>query len=212
MRIVLVMVSNLGILALLLLAVPVSARAADKPAYVGFDAGVVIPGDIDATANGVPGTITSAVGGGFSAFLGYQFDRHGRFEVNLAYRIAPTETLHVGGASIPFQNDVNLLTPMLNLYLDVPIGDTPITPYVGGGVGGAFAWTTGRGGLAGFNASAQGAAYAAMAGFHYLLGPSYWMRIGYRFTGTENLFDPVPGSGEIDLRTHDLMVGMRVGF
>lgn len=189
-----------------------NALAAEKPAYVGFDAGMVIPGDVDVSVNGVPGEIKSDIGGGFTAFVGYQFDRFARAEVSVAYRIAPTSTLSVGPGSVPFQNDVNLLTPMLNLYADLPIADTPITPYVGGGIGGAFVWTTGRGGLAGFNGSEQGAAYAVMAGLHYLLGPSYWMRIGYRFTGTVDLFDAELGTGEIDLRTHDIMIGMRVGF
>lgn len=127
----------LPIIAASLLLLPVSpCRAAEGGIYAGLQAGMFLPiessvhGDYvgpDATVTYNPGVVLSAVGG-------YGFENGLRAEGEIDYRRLTTDKLLNGSNEAAADSGIRSYAMMANLYYDFRTR-TPVTPYIGAGVG-----------------------------------------------------------------------------
>ncbi len=119
-----------------------STAQAEQPFYVSLGAGINILSDIDLNSDDftVPQNTRQLefdTGVAVLGAVGYRFSSYFRAEGEVSYRRNGYDDATVqneGPAGI--KGDVTAFGVMLNGWLDVPTG-TVITPYVGGGVGGA---------------------------------------------------------------------------
>lgn len=135
-----------------------SSAEAEQPFYVSLSAGVNILSDIDLDSGDFSfpaNTRSLEFDDGFAVLgaVGYRFSSHFRAEGEVSYRRNGYDEATVqneGPAGV--SGDVTAFGVMLNGWLDVPIG-TVMTPYIGGGIGGAHVsldagyGTTGVGGV-----------------------------------------------------------------
>lgn len=80
----------------------------------------------------------AGTGGGASAYWGWRLPYGFKTEIELLYRYQPLDNFAVNGTSSKIGGYAETLAPMVNAYWGMPLGDTGINPFVGGGVG--YAW------------------------------------------------------------------------
>ncbi|MBN8531331.1 MAG: OmpA family protein [Alphaproteobacteria bacterium] len=193
-------------------ALPLLANAHDQGFYIGGGAGYVFHGDSD--LNGPANNNFSVeFDGGWSALFhgGYQYGNGVRTEAELSWRHNNANNIN----SIDAEGDDMSWSVMLNALYDFDTG-TPLTPYVGGGVG--FTW------LNFDKVTAPGTIFVdddntsfAVQG---ILGASYKMDANYSFfadyrylVAIDPKFQNVAGTTvEADYNTSTVMVGMRYSF
>lgn len=105
-----------------------SAQAADGKLYFSGSAGVSITDDLD-----FPGiNISFSPGFNVGGALGYDM---GQFRVEGEIRYSSVDIDEVNGAPSPISADLSALTFMANGYYDHEMGNSPLTPYIGAGLG-----------------------------------------------------------------------------
>jgi len=135
---------------------------------------------------------SQAVFGGALA-VGYnfapKFNAPIRTEVEFALRSNASNKRDgsVGGVSWETKQTTNLSTLFFNAYFDINTG-TPLTPYIGGGLGMAFNYTEVRGELAGITVVDKDRydttfAWNAGGGVSYAFTENVAADLGYRFIG-----------------------------
>lgn len=177
--------------------------------YIGAGGGLNYHQDADIKGNGLSGVAEFDLDGAFMVVVGYAFDGP-RIEYELSYRINGTDEAAVantGGGTINTSpgGGFHTAASMVNFYYDIDIGSS-ITPYVGAGIGGAYAEYTSIGEEIAF-------AYQGIVGASLDLGDNLEGFADYRYLGTTK----VEGGGlgraaDIDNRNHTLMVGLRYHF
>lgn len=194
--------------------------------YVSGFFGVSVPRDTDVkTSNSSsfddevefdPGVYVGGTGGVDFGLL--------RLEGELSYKRGEMERVNDRTNNIRYTNvdgDLGAFAMMFNAFLDMH-NYSPITPYLGGGVGFATLHlsdtigTPSTGGapvLLYYSDDDTVFAYQAGAGLEIHLNPMLSLDLGYRYFGTsEASFDRPGGTTELKLQSHNAAVGFRVKF
>ncbi|HEY0265737.1 MAG TPA: outer membrane beta-barrel protein [Rhizomicrobium sp.] len=137
----------------LLSAIPALAQPDDLTAgaYVGLRGSYAFSGNATATyAPTAPPTAlraSYASGGGGSLYLGTRLPLNLRLELEALYRWQPVSKASINGGDLAASGRTKLAAPMLNLFWDIPVPlDMQVQPFVGMGVGAAYAETDVNGG------------------------------------------------------------------
>lgn len=209
------MIKALPALLALSLLLPLPAARADETGggYAGFQAGMFLPikssvsgafvgEDADVTYNA--GFIVTGVGG-------YEFGNGLRGEGEFSYRQLTTDTLVNGARMVDLRSDIRTYSFMANLYYDFRTR-TVISPYVGAGVGLAYAdfgkaTTSGR--LVWSSDTDTAAAYQGIAGFTVRLCDDTSLDFAYRHFAVPRLHFKTLSA---QFRGPNLSVGIRRRF
>lgn len=194
--------------------------------YVSGFAGISIPRDTDVTTSTSTGTFNDRVEfdpgiyvGGTGGFdFGFL-----RLEGELSYRYSEIKAITEAGGS-QFRNvdgNLGVFAMMANAYFDLH-NASPITPYVGGGIGFAALHLSDTFGV---NPQGEGVllypedddtvfAYQVGAGLEIALNPIISLDVGYRYFGTDKArFESgLTGTTELKFESHNALVGVRVKF
>ncbi len=159
----------------------------------------------DITAGGIERDLEADDGWGAGLAIGYRSGRGFRLEGEAVYRNNDVEVMGAVFPQLEIGADVYSVGLMANAYFE-PELRFPINPYIGAGLGGANValdaddldidnddWVF---------------AYQAMAGAVLKLR-TVDLFAGYRYFATD---DPAFQGTEIEYRTHNLEVGLRIGF
>ena len=167
-----------------------SAQAASGQPYISGNLALGILTDNDERAV----EVSFDPGIGFLGAVGLDMGQI-RFEGELGYRRFSIDEVRVSGSPVPANGHASTLSLMANGYVDIEMPNSPLTPYVGVGLG--FVDTSG----ARFSGTEIG--YQFMAGAAYDISPKAALTAGYRFFGfTDN------GGSNV----HELNVGARFMF
>ncbi len=120
--------------------------------------------------------LTGAVGSDLGAY---------RVEGEIGYRMFDLDEFTDAGGSTPVDGDVSALTFMANGYYDFEMGGSPLTPYVGLGLGLIYSdIEIVIPGFGTFSDDEIDGAYQVMLGVGYDINPTTVLTAGYRFFGT----------------------------
>lgn len=182
----------------LVAAMPLIANAGvDNPegGYVSVNLQGVFPEDSSGVSGGSPASFDFDTGAGIGIAGGYAMPNHFRIEGEFTYRQNDVDITTAGGTN----GDALYSTAyMVNLLYDVDT-NSPITPYLGGGLG-----------IANLGGDDTGFAYQAMAGLGYHLTQQHEVYAGYRYFGSDSLEDEPRKN--LDYSTHNVEVGYRFHF
>jgi OOP family OmpA-OmpF porin len=200
----------------LALAIPGFAEARPGP-YLSFGAGPSLQDDVEAASGGVTNTFEfERPSLGAFAAIGYGLGKYFRTELETSYRRATPETVS-GTGSGNATGIVETVGVMANFLVDIPT-DSIITPYVGGGVGGAYLRFDDVGSAFAGNAIHDDPiqfAFQGIAGVAFEIGPNFDFTVDYRYFRTmEGSFNLANGGGSADAEysNHSLMMGVRFTF
>jgi len=170
-----------------------SAQAANGKVYFSVNAGLTLTDDMD-----VPGlNLSFDPGYNVGGAVGYDFGKF-RAEGEITYRSSDLDTAN--GAAVTVDSDVSALSFMANGYYDHEMGNSPLTPYVGFGMGVVDSDLNVTGTSVG---SETNFAYQFMLGLGYGITPNVVMTGGYRYFGVAD--SVVPNS-------HEFVFGARYMF
>ena len=173
-----------------LMASPV--QAADGKLYFSGSAGLSLTDDLDRTGLNISFDPGYNLGGA----LGFDMGEI-RAEGEIRYSAADVDT--VNGASFPGSADMSAFTFMGNGYYDFDLGNTPLTPYLGAGIGLVHSdFSAGA-----FSADETDFGYQFMAGLGYDLSSKAVLTAEYRFLGIADSDAP---------NTHAFLFGARFYF
>jgi opacity protein-like surface antigen len=218
------------IAALVTLALPaISSAAPARPgAYVSGFLGVTVPRDTDVTTDqfSPPNTFTNRVefdpGVNIGGTGGFDFG-FVRLEGELSYKHGEMTSItdrDTGDRIRNVDGSLGALAMMFNGFFDLH-NDTPVTPYLGGGIGFAALHLSDT-----FGTDALGRglvytedddtvfAYQAGAGLEIALNRMLSLDVGYRYFGTSKArFDSdLNFTDELKFESHNGAVGLRVKF
>jgi len=170
-----------------------SAQAANGKMYFSGSAGLSITDDLD-----FPGiNISFSPGFNVGGALGYDM---GQIRVEGEIRYSSVDVDEVNGVPIPFDATLSALSFMANGYYDVEMGNSPVTPYIGAGLGIVDSEID----VAGVgSASETDLAYQFMVGLGFDVSPTTVLTVGYRFFGIAETDAP---------NTHEFNIGARFMF
>ncbi|MBU5612690.1 outer membrane protein [Geomonas azotofigens] len=214
-----------ALLVLALLALPAVASATPlyPGPYVSGFVGVTIPETTNATSF-TGGTVFDDrikfdPGLNVGGTLGYDFGFM-RFEGEISYKDLQLNTVTDRGTGERFRvtdGNVDTTAFMANVFVDLH-NDTPITPYVGGGVGFAALHMND---VVGYSLSTPGVtglymaddqvvfAYQAGGGLELALNRQLSLDLAYRYFGTSQASFI---STEFEVKSHNASVGLRLKF
>lgn len=200
-------------LATTLIIAPCIAHADDK-AYLSvtgeYIASASSGGNITGAGVSFPGSVDYNNGYGGMIALGKHVGDF-RAELEAGYRELKEKSESITILGTTYTDNSNqkdkAITGMVNLYYDIPTG-SPITPYVGAGIGDAH--LTNSGGSDAF-------AYQGMIGLNYKLSESSTIFGGYRYFGTNDFAIKSTVAGvalteNADVRAQAIDVGYRFSF
>jgi outer membrane autotransporter protein len=201
---------------------PFSLAAAGP--YLTLQGGATWLEDSDFDIDDVPSSLLSLeaefdTGFNLGVAAGYDFGA-ARLEAEVAYRQNDVDKINaqanipeidlVGSGSADGDGDVSATSLLVNAYWDIPTG-SPVTPYVGGGVGFAN--------ISANDVEVEGIdvaddddnvfAYQLAAGIAFEINPNLALDLGYRYFATE---DPEIEDAEIEYETHNATLGLRFLF
>ena len=186
-----------------------SSTAFAESLYVTVNGGAVWAMDSD-IKDGISGKAEFNTGFGVGGGVGYDFGSV-RLEGEVEYRNSDYDKVGLNGfPKESASGSLKSLAFMLNGYYDFH-NQSPFTPFIMGGVGGANVDTSrisGGGGSIPSDTSWQ-FAYQAGAGVALEFGSSWSLDISYRFFGTT---DPEFDGIEMVYHSHNVLVGIRLRF
>ncbi len=169
--------------------------------YLGGFGGVSVGGESSATE--ITGfDIDYKTGYVFGVNFGYKDSSGLRPEIEMNYRAADIDSLHDATGPINGGGAVSSFNTLINLYFDIK-NSSPVTPYVGGGIGVAVPFVKGYTG----NVMTANAAFAYQfgAGATYDLTTKVGLDFGYRYAGfTRTSYGT---NGELDNHSHNIQIG-----
>ncbi len=192
------------------LALPVADAAAQW--YVEGQGGINIPADSDLDGTGFD--VDAEIDPGFVGLVTIGHDYDGIFRVGGEFGYRDGDVDKVGGVSA--SGDVDVLSAMLNVFLDFDIGQPGLKPFIGAGLGAARISADGVNPVNGLamNDDDTGLAGQLMAGVAYRVADNLDL------TGTYNLFY-VPSvefglsngtDVDSDYLSHSILIGLRYTF
>jgi opacity protein-like surface antigen len=183
--------------------------------YVSGQVGATSVLDADNTAFG--DTIETSYDLGFNvgAAGGYDFGLL-RVEGEITYRQNDVDELGVPGTgSVGGDGDISAFSLMANGFWDIETG-SPVTPYLGAGIGVALVSMNDVGALGLTLADDDDTvfAYQFAAGVAFDLNPSMALDLGYRFFATTDpeFTDPDGVKFDSEYMSHNLSLGLRYTF
>jgi opacity protein-like surface antigen len=140
----------------------------------------------------------------------------GRYELELTYRQNDFDQISDPGfGSLPVDGDISALAFMANAFWDIATG-SPVTPYLGGGIGVANVSINDLGafGVPFADDDDTVFAYQVGAGVALELNPNMALDLGYRYFATSDPeFTDVDGfKFESEYKTHNASLGLRIMF
>ena len=211
--------------ALALLAVPSAAAQSGDGAgfYLGASGGLNFLSDSEIDTG--LGTVDNEYDGGFvlSGQAGYDSGRIWQYgslrgELELSYRENEIDQHVLGGNDLPGSTGTASTTALMaNLFHDFETG-TPLTPYVGGGIG--YAWSEldnyGVTGLDVLDDDDSGFAWQLGAGLGFAVSEQATVSLDYRYFSTSADVDTTAAAGsvgsDVNLDSHTVMLGLRYRF
>lgn len=198
-----------------------SATTAEPGAYVTGFLGVSIPRDADVTGFDFDDEVEFDPGIYLGGSGGYDFGLV-RLEGELSYRYSEIDTIAEQGGTTYRNVDGNLgvFATMFNCFLDLH-NASPVTPYLGGGIGFAtlhLSNTYGRDNFGKFIFYGSGDdtvfAYQGGAGIEIAFNRQLSMDLGYRYFATDDAeFDSHNDIfSSMKFQSHNASVGIRVKF
>jgi opacity protein-like surface antigen len=170
-----------------------SASAANGKMYFSGSAGLSITEDLD-----FPGiNISFSPGFNVGGALGYDF---GQFRAEGEIRYSSVDVDEVNGISSPISVDLSALTFMANGYYDIEMANSPLTPYIGAGLG-LVSSEIDAGALG--SADEEDFGYQFMVGLGFDVGKTTVLTAEYRFLGIADSDAP---------STHAFIFGARFMF
>jgi OOP family OmpA-OmpF porin len=200
------------------LAIPGFAEAAPKHGpYIGVGAGMSYQDDLEATSGGVSNTFGFEKPSlGAFASMGYAFGNNFRLELETSYRRTVPDGVS-GTGSGDATGVVETVGVMSNLLFDIPTG-SQLTPYIGGGVGGAYSRFDDVGSAFAGNAIHDDPiqfAFQGIAGVAFEVTDNFDFTLDYRYFRTlETSYNLANGGGsaELEYDNHTVMAGLRFTF
>jgi len=197
---------------LFLFVVTIAAFAATAHAngpYLGVHGGAAFLNDFDINDNSTRFDPGFNLGG----TAGYAFAR-ARVEGELTYRRNNADSITSAGIKLPAEGNVTSLTMMANGFYDI-LTDTPLTPYVGGGLGLVhISFNDVKAPGAGITGNGNHLATQFALGVAYKVNNAIGLDFGYRFfVSNEIRFRNQAGQEDQDTYgSHNLTVGLRVNL
>lgn len=200
---------------------PPEAARAPAPWYVALRGGAVFADDTSFAALGTTIDNTYDAGPFVAGAIGYQFGAWGlRAEAELGYLESSVSSHDVAGVG-NFSNDdafgdTSAVFGLASLYYDLPL-NSPIRPFVGGGIGAADVsfenhGTTPTGTV--LDDSSQAFAWHLTAGVNYDIAPNMALEVGYRYLEFDGI-DLTAADGtqsSIDQGNHIGFAGLKYRF
>ncbi len=213
--------SNVGIalaiiMVLAAVALPLRQAVAEQVPegpYVGIGGGLNLNDSGDIDVNGTERDVDTDLGFVGLGSFGYSFGNGLRAEIEAGYRQNGIDNW--GGTSV--DGDMSAWHTMLNAIYDFDT-DSPLTPYVGGGLGAAFVTVDMENNAAGINRNDMdvGFAYQAIVGLGYDITENVALTADYRFFHAVDLDDAIsdgPSGGPGDnYMNHSFVLGLRYAF
>lgn len=181
---------------------PAVASAAMNP-YVSANVGIGIMGDSDVSVLGisVDNAISYKTGVPFGVAVGAKFDSF-RAEAALGFQSNDIDEV----LNVPISDTkVDMLTYMANCYYDIAIENSPFTPYVMGGIGGAhvtFKDTTD-------DLSQSVFAWQLGLGVSVNVAEQFDVDLGFRYLNPSDFSD---SGADISLQSSNILAGVRYSF
>jgi len=151
-----------------------SAQAAKGQTYFAGNFAFGIATDLE---DDVGDELSFDPGFGFIGAVGYDMGEI-RVEGEIGFRIFDFDEATIGGFTFPVDGDITALTFMINGYYDMEMPNSPLTPYVGFGLGFLDFELDATGGG---SISETEFAYQVMLGLGYEISPNTVLTGGYRF-------------------------------
>lgn len=206
-----------GIAIALTVAASAMAGIAVSAPYIALRGSLAFAEDPETRISGVPLRTSLDTGWGVSAALGNEFGPvHLEFEG--VYRNFGIDRITSGGVAHSAQGHYDVMAPMVNVILDFPLDrympSYGVTPYLGAGIGGAYASIQPRAtGTPLVDDDSWGFAYQVMAGLSVPLMNNVTMRVGYRYLAAPNMeFRRTGGTFKTDLQVHSVDLGFDLRF
>jgi len=199
------------------------------PFYLAFHGGGSNLGDLVTEGDGVRGEFLNDSGFLFGLAIGRIQGQNLRTELEVTYRTIDVTGLNLQGAGsqfIPVNGDLGTIAGMANIYWDFDVNTLgPVRPYIGAGVGFAFArpdlFLPPGGGEFAVQDDQSSFAWQWMAGLSYRATNRLEVFAEYRFfvANSFELESDLPavaglgnGSGEFDFRSQNILFGLRTRF
>lgn len=199
------------------LAVPGIAQAYPKQGwYVGVGGGLGIQQDSDAKIAGTKDTLEFQPGFVLSGSVGYGFENQLRPEIEVNYRKNNVDKA-TGTGSGTATGNYNAIGFMGNLFYDFDTR-TGLTPYIGGGVGGALVGADNAGTVVGTSLDTREFqfAYQGIIGFAYELSERWDVTADYRYFSTLEPEFKTKTAGvtadDTSYHNHAFLLGLRYVF
>ncbi len=198
------------LLAVLVTLIAGSAMAQEQGFYVGAGAGLSLPEDIDIEGGAIATDAGMDLGWGAVGALGYAYGNGLRTEVELGYRSNGVDDLSgVAGGT----GDIDALTIMVNALYDLH-NSSPLTPYIGGGLGWIDLDLSGVTPVGGSTISDNDGdfAYQGIAGVSLRVADQIQLFTEYRYLSSFSDFRVATNAGagvNADYADHSFMVGVR---
>ena len=164
-----------------------STQAANDKIYFPGKAGLSITDDLDSSDLNISSSLRHNVDGSFDNEMG-------------RFRVGSVEVDEVNGITSPIDTDLSALTFMPNGYYDIEIANSPITPFIGSGVG--LVSSEIDAGTSG-SVDEEDLGYQFMSGLGFDVSPTTVLTGEYRFLG-------IVGSDAHN--THAFVFGARLMF
>lgn len=211
--------AGLGVIATVSLAQPLLA---ENVTYLGLRGSYAMTDDAEADAPLFGGDISFEHSFGGSASIGMFLSPDVRIEAEMLFAHNRADGFDVTrdgingvpltGQSFPLTGDIDVIAPMFNVILELPLEDTSVDLYYGAGVGGAHIDVNASSTAGGIelNDDAWALAYQFMAGATMPLADGVEGMVGYRYFGTTqfSVDDPILGNFDMDLTTHSVELGL----
>ena len=185
--------------------------ASDKGFYVGAGIGPNWTRDSGITGTGINVDADFGTGWAGALTVGHAYGNGVRSEIELGRRSNDLDS--ISGVTTG-TGDVTAWSGMLNVLYDFKTG-TPLTPYLGAGIGAARVSLDARPiGASRIDDSDSAFAYQGIAGVGYRLNDATQAFLDYRYFATAELgFSTAAGTAvDADYKNHTLMVGLRYSF
>lgn len=189
--------------------------------YVEFEAGSTLIPDQDVRGAVDDGKIDLESGFTVGGSAGLRFSPFFRVEGSLGYRRAEVDNLEFDE---PFlsdsRGDVGVFSTLANAYLDLPIPNSPATPFLGVGLGFAVVDidTYDRFDAVNINDTSVQFAWNVTSGVAWAITQNLDIVTRYRYFATEDASEDasgsatLPGSADIDFESHEAVLGLRFTF